>query len=280
MRHPLAKGSIVVRVQDVELYVADRGTGEPLLFVHGFPLDHSMWDASIRHLAEAGYRVLAPDLRGFGRSTGPNQPKVSMQQFADDLADLLDVLQIEDAITFCGLSMGGYIAWQFWKRHRSKLKRLVLCDTRAAADSPEAAQMRLQTAEQVLEQGPALLAASMLERLFSAYTRQNRPELVQRMRLVIQSCRPQAVAAALRGLAEREDFTSQLRRIDVPVLVVCGQHDAISPVAEMNAMAREIPHARVIVIENAGHMAPTEAPDAFHRALEQFLRETSRETSG
>ncbi|GIW96204.1 MAG: alpha/beta hydrolase [Pirellulaceae bacterium] len=263
---------MMVRVADVDLYVVDRGSGHPVLLVHGFPLDHSMWDGTIERLArQDGYRVIAPDLRGFGRSSGPNQSKLTMAQLADDLAELLDALKVRQPVTFCGLSMGGYIAWQFWKRHPNRLERLVLCDTRAAADSPEAAQVRLQTAEEVLEQGTAHIAASMVPRLFSERTRREKPQLVEKIQNAMVSTRPETMAAALRGLAEREDFTEYLGRIDVPSLVVCGQYDAISPVDEMRGIAEAMPRARFRVIEGAGHMAPAEDPETFCRVLEEFL---------
>ena len=116
----------------------ERGEGIPLLLVHGFPLDHSMWTAQIDRFC-THCRVIAPDLPGFGRSPAVGD-KVGMAQFADELTELLDVLEIAEPVVFCGLSMGGYIAFQFWRRHRSRLRGLVLCDSRATADSPEAAQ--------------------------------------------------------------------------------------------------------------------------------------------
>lgn len=263
-----------VRIGDVELYLTSRGEGKPLLLVHGFPLDHTMWREQLATFqGHSGWRIIAPDLRGFGRSTGPAMNVVGMEQFADDLAYLLDACGIHEPVTFCGLSMGGYIAWQFWNRHRRRLARLVLCDTRAAADSPEAAQMRWQSAERVLEEGPKFLADNMVDRLFSSATRRNRPELVEQTRQVILSTKPEAIAAALRGMAQREDFTARLPNIDVPTLVVCGKEDAISPVEEMQSIAEDIPGARFCVLEDAGHMAPLENPNGFHEALRDFLNQ-------
>ncbi|MGE3777939.1 MAG: alpha/beta fold hydrolase, partial [Pirellulaceae bacterium] len=132
--------------------VAQRGKGVPLLLVHGFPLDHTMWQKQLDDLSQV-CRVVAPDLRGFGRSE-VTPGMVSMGQFADDLAALLDALQISEPMIFCGLSMGGYVAWQFWRRHRSRLRGLILCDTRSVADSPEAAAGRRTTADKVVAQGP------------------------------------------------------------------------------------------------------------------------------
>jgi len=263
---------VKVSVRGLSLFVEVRGEGRPLLFVHGFPLDHTLWREQLNWLPQQGsFQVIAPDLPGFGQSERLPGDVVSMERFADDLAALLGVLGIREPVVYCGLSMGGYIGWQFWKRHRAQVAALVMCDTRAAADSPEAAQVRLQNAERVLEEGPAFLADTMLERLFAPSTRKNSPDLVADVRRVMVSTSPQTIAAALRGMAHREDFTGQLATIDVPTLLVCGRQDALSPVEEMRWVADAIPSAQFVVLEDAGHLAPLEAPQAFHEALLAFL---------
>jgi len=254
---------------DVTLSVQQLGTGPPLLLVHGFPLDHTMWTGQAAELAQA-WRVIAPDLRGFGRSqVVPGT--ATMSQLADDLARLLDTLQITGPVTYCGLSMGGYIAWQFWRRHRERLARLVLCDTRAVADTPEVARGRQLVADQVLAEGARVAADAMLGRLFSDHTRQQQPQLVDQTRQVILATDPQGIAAAQRGMAQRPDVTTWLPEIAVPTLVVCGAHDAISGPAEMQAIARAIPGARYAELPDAGHMAPLESAAGFNAALRSFL---------
>ncbi len=188
-------------IGDVTLNVIQKGQGRPLLLVHGFPLDHRMWQGQIDDLAE-DFQVIAPDLRGFGDSDA-STGVVSMQQYADDLARLLDQLGIPQKVVFCGLSMGGYIAWQFWRRHGDRLSHLVLCDTRSAADAPDVAQTRLETAERVLQEGTALLVESMIPKLFSERTRQQNPSTVMATAKVIAAAQPVGVAAALRGMAQR-----------------------------------------------------------------------------
>lgn len=238
------------------LHVHDQGSGPPILLVHGFPLDHGMWLPQIDRLARRR-RVIAPDLRGFGASDVV--PGTStMSQMADDLARLLERLEIREPVTLCGLSMGGYVAWQFWKRHADKLGALVLCDTRAAADPPEVGRARLVAAERVLTEGTAVLADAMLDRLFSPHTLQHRPEIVEATRRTILATPPVGAAAALRGMAQRPDVTRWLGEIRVPTLVVCGQHDVISPPEEMRAIAREIPGSRFVEVPLVGHMAPLE----------------------
>jgi pimeloyl-ACP methyl ester carboxylesterase len=258
-----------VHISDGHLHVVDQGSGRTLLLVHGFPLDHSMWQGQIGDLAR-DYRVLAPDLRGFGRSA-VTTGTVSMEQFADDLAALLDALCIRQPVVLCGLSMGGYVAWQFWRRHRSRLAGLIVCDTRAVADTPEGAQLRLATAERVLAEGACVLAATMLEKLFAPSTLTQRPDVIESSRQVILATRPAGAAAAARGLAQRPDVTADLSRIDVPTLVLCGERDAISTVDEMRGIATRIPGAEFVVIPEAGHMAPLENPGPVNTAIRRFL---------
>jgi len=258
-----------IPVGDTKLNVFRAGSGPPLLLVHGFPLDHQMWQGQIDDLSRS-FDVIAPDLRGFGLSRSTAE-LVTMEQYADDLADLLDALGIDAPIAFCGLSMGGYIAWQFWKRHRDRLSHLVLCDTRAAADSPEAAQARGVTADRVLEEGPAFLLEGMLAKLFSKQTFRLRGSLVEKTAQVIRTASRSGVAAALRGMAVRPDATGWLPRITVPVLLVCGQEDVLTEVSEMEAVADQIPGAQLAVIPGCGHMAPLEDPVHVNKTIRAFF---------
>ena len=261
-----------VSIGNVELYVVEQGAGPPLLLVHGFPLDHSMWRAQIDALSDK-YHVIAPDLRGFGRSTGlADTQTLSMQQMADDLALLLSAIKISEPVTFCGLSMGGYIAWQFWQHHRAQLGRLILCDTRAVADTEEVARARQMMATQVLHEGNALVADSMLPKLFADTTASKQPEIIESTRQVVLSTPATTIAAVQRGMAQRPDVTDLLPSIDLPTLVVCGERDTISPVEEMREIAAAIPGARFNVIEKAGHMSPLENPKAFNAAVREFLQ--------
>jgi pimeloyl-ACP methyl ester carboxylesterase len=214
--------------------------------------------------------VIAPDLRGLGRSPAADG-KVTMEQFADDLAALLDGLGIAEPVVFCGLSMGGYIALQFWHKHRARLRGLVLCDTRAAADTPAAAAARLTLADRVLLEGPEPLVEIMLPRLFGAATCRQRPDVVEELQSVMMGTDPRGIAAAARGMAERPDMTGLLGQIACPTLVVVGQHDAISPPAEMRGMAEAIPGAKFVEIPDVGHMSPLENPTAVNAALAEFL---------
>ncbi len=259
-----------ISIGDIDLHYVDRGSGPLLLLVHGFPLDHTMWKYQLDGLPDVA-RMIAPDLRGFGRS-GVTPGTVSMERYADDLAALLGALKITEKIVFCGLSMGGYVAWQFWRKHSSRVAKLILCDTRAAPDTLEAAKTRLATAERVEKTGSQALAELMLGKLFAPATAQERPVDVEATRQAILSCPPKGAAAALRGMAERPDATALLRSITVPTEVIVGEHDAISPPAEMRGIAEAIPQARFVEIAGAGHMAPLERPDEVNTVIRALLR--------
>lgn len=261
------------RLSKTDLAHVDEGRGTPVLLVHGFPLDHTMWDAQIAALS-AQSRVIAPDLRGFGRTPpapGDAERGISMEGFADDLVELLDALAIREPVVFVGLSMGGYIGWQFACKHGGKLRALVACDTRAIADTDEARAGRIKSAESVAAAGSVIVANAMEPKLFAKATFEKKPEIVAATRKVMESTPPAGVAAALRGMAARPDVTSFLPSINVPTLVLVGEHDAISSAAEMKTIADAIPGAEYVVISKAGHMTTVEEPVAVNEALTQFI---------
>lgn len=258
-----------IGVRDLEMAVVDTGSGLPLLLVHGFPLDHSMWRYQIETLS-ANCRVIAPDLRGFGGTT-VTAGTTSMEQMADDLDGLLDALGVYEPILFCGLSMGGYVGWQFARKYRHRLRALIACDTRAIADTPEQAAARRTMAERVLSEGPSVAADALLPKLFWEGTVRERPQLVNEMRDAILRTNPQGIAAALHGLAERPDVTQLLPTFDLPTLVIVGQYDAISSPEEMETIADELPDSAWVVVPNAGHLSPLENPEVFNEALAEYI---------
>ena len=259
-----------IELDSSELRVLDTGDGPPLLFVHGFPLDHSMWSGQLDDFAR-DYRVLAPDLPGFGQSSPILAPEYTMEMFADDLAAMLDRLAIDDSVIFCGLSMGGYVAWQFWHRHRERLRALIVCDSRAAADSPEVARGRSYMAERVLEQGSTSVADEMLTKLFASETVAAKPKFVGHTLDVMKSTRRETIASAQRGMAIRPDMTSHLDQIQVPSLLLAGEQDVISTPREMDSLAKRMPIGEFATIPNAGHLAPLERPDVANGLMRSFL---------
>ncbi len=262
------------RVNDHTMHVVTQGDGPPLLFVHGFPLDHTMWSAQIDHFAKT-HTVIAPDLRGFGQSEVVDGP-VTMQTYADDLAALLDAMNITDPVHLCGLSMGGYIAWAFVERYRDRLASLILCDTRATADNTAAQKTRELTALRVLKEGSDFLASDLIDKLFVKQTREQRPEIIEQTKQVIRSTDPTTIAASSRAMGARPDVSDRLPSIDLPTLILVGEHDAISPPSEMRDIATAMPHATYVEIKAAGHMSPLERPEPVNAAIEHFLLESIR----
>jgi pimeloyl-ACP methyl ester carboxylesterase len=228
-----------------------------------------MWQGQLDGLSDR-YRVIAPDLRGFGQS-GVTPGLATMPLMADDLADLLDGLSIQEPISLCGLSMGGYVAWQFALRHRQRLAKLALCDTRAVGDNAETAANRIGLADRVQKEGPGFVAETMLPKLFAPATIEAKAPCVEATRQVILRTNPKGIAAASRGMAQRPDVTPWFSKFDLPTLVLCGQHDPISKPDEMRGFAGELPHARYVEIAGAGHMAPLEKPAEVNAAIREFL---------
>ncbi len=257
-------------VNGISMNYVDEGAGPVLLLVHGFPLDHTMWQFQIADLKEE-VRVIAPDLRGFG-ATGVTPGTVSMRQMADDLAALLDALKISEPVFFCGLSMGGYVAWQFIERHAHRLAGVILCDTRAQADTPKERETRLETADKVLKEGPGFLADSMPKKLFSELAHKEQGALVNATKAVIRKGNPEGVAAAARGMAARPDVRDRLPSIELPALVIVGTDDAISTADEMREIAEALPVSMFTEVPGAGHMSPLEAPDVVNTAILEFVQ--------
>lgn len=260
----------LVPISDIHLQVCVEGSGPPLVLLHGFPLDHTMWRRQIDYFS-ATRTVIAPDLRGLGRSDGATGTS-TMERFADDVAELLDELSVNEPACVAGLSMGGCVAFQVLRRHPHRVASLVLVDCRAARDAPDVYQKRYETADRVMREGTAFLADMMLDRLYAPITSRQQPALIAATREVITSSPRGGTAAAARGLAERPDVTDWLSEIRVPTLVIVGAHDIISPPDEMRGIAGKIPGARFVCLDDAGHMSPEEQPSRFNAELESFLQ--------
>jgi 3-oxoadipate enol-lactonase len=256
------------RINDINLAYTDVGAGPPIVLIHGYPFNRSLWTEQTEAL-RSRYRVVTPDLRGFGESDSSEGP-ATMNQMAEDVAALMDALEIEQAV-IGGLSMGGYVALAFVKMIPARVKALVLADTRPQADNEEGKQTRFQHAEKALSEGMAGLADAMLPKLLTPETVSKRPELVKRIRDMMLKTKPEGAAAALLGMAEREDQTEFISSILVPTLILVGREDAITPVADSETMQSLIEGSRLVVIENAGHVSNLEQTEQFNDALLGFL---------
>lgn len=255
------------RIRGAELAYEVRGSGPALLLLHAFPLGLAQWDDQARALSGA-FQVVRFDARGFGASP-PGDGLLTMERIADDAAALLDHLQIAAAMV-CGLSMGGYAALAFARNHPTRLRGLVLADTKASADGDQARRARAEQADKVRKEGTAAIVDAVLPKLLGKTSHEQRPQVVARVRDLILANPPRGVTDALAGLAARADSTPTLREIRVPTLVVCGEEDAITPPAEAEALHAAIKDSTLELIPKAGHLANLEAPDAFNRALEAF----------
>jgi pimeloyl-ACP methyl ester carboxylesterase len=195
-----------------------------------------------------------------------------MERYADDLVELLDALAIRDPVVLVGFSMGGYVAWQFVRKYAARLRALVQCDTRAAADTDEARAGRLKMADHAAEWGSGRVAEMMGPKLFAPGTFESKPEVVAAVRSVVERTSPSAIATAQRGMAARPDITSLLPAIKLPTLLIVGAEDAISTPQEMRTIAEAMPHAKFVEIPAAGHMTTMESPTAVNEAVLQFLK--------
>jgi len=256
-------------VNGIKMRVSVSGSGPPLLFVHGFPLNHHMWKAQIDWF-QNHFTVIAPDLRGFG-DTEITQGTISMKQHADDMNALLDSLKIEEPVIFCGLSMGGYIAWEFWNHFALRLHALILCDTRSGSDSEEGINNRLKMVNLVLNHGPKSISSSMIPNLISEASQRDYPDLTKGLMDMIESTDREGIAASQRGMAERKDFTERLIDIRTPTLLIVGSEDRLTPPQVMKPMSSQLADAEYCEVPGAGHMSPMEAPIFVNEAMEAFL---------
>jgi len=244
------------------------GSGPVLLCIHGFPLDRTMWRAQREGLADLG-AIVAPDLRGRGKSPQPAREKAawSLDDHADDLAALLDALGAEQADVM-GLSMGGYIALALLRRHATRVRSLILVNTKSEADTPEVRANRALTADLVRAQGTTALLPAMLPKLLGPDAK---PAVRARVRTMFEDAPGETTSADSLAIGARPDATEMLGSIAVPALVMHGDLDALMPIEGARAMASKIPGARFVAVPGAGHMSPLEAPEVVNNALRSFL---------
>ncbi|HEX6805460.1 MAG TPA: alpha/beta fold hydrolase [Terriglobales bacterium] len=253
---------------DAEIFYDVAGSGPPVFLLHPFPLHHEFW-LPLSPSLSSRYKLIMPDLRGHGESSLGDGP-ASMPKHADDLRRLMDELGVTRA-PIVGVSIGGYIIFEFWRRFRERASALVLCNTKAAADTPEARATRLSSADDVLQRGTEAFFESMLQKAPAATTRRFRPDLIEGALRMMRKMDPEDVAGVQRGMAERTDSVPTLKTISVPTLVITGDEDVLTGVPEAEVMKQNIPGAQMKVIAKAGHYSPFEQPGEAGRVLRQFL---------
>jgi pimeloyl-ACP methyl ester carboxylesterase len=257
-----------LRSDDAEIFYEVRGDGPPVVLLHPFPCHHEFWHP-VAAVLESRYRLILPDLRGHGDSEIGEGPAL-MAKHARDVARLLDAAGIGKA-AFIGCSIGGYILFEFWRRFRERVTALALCDTRPQADTAEARANRLKTADAVLEQGTEPFLETLIPKLMGRTTMTARPDLVAGARVMMRKMSAEDISLVLRGMAERPDSVVDLKTINVPTLIVIGEEDVLSTVADGELMRQNIGGSQLKVIPKAGHYAPWEQSEAAGTALRQFL---------
>ncbi|HEX7020235.1 MAG TPA: alpha/beta fold hydrolase [Gemmatimonadaceae bacterium] len=258
---------MITLVGDAEIAYDDIGTGLPVVFLHAFPLNRTMWAPQVSALA-ADYRCIAVDVRGLGESSA--SPPYTIDRYADDVIAVLDALQIQRAV-FVGLSMGGYVAFSLWRRHAGRVRALVLANTRAAGDTPEAVERRRKLIELARAEGSTGVANVQIASLVGKTTRDKRPDIYDAVHRTMAQAPVAGVIGAIEALMGRADSTDLLGMISVPTLVIGGEEDAITRVKETRDMAGSIPGSRVEVIAEVGHLSNMERAGAFNIVLTEFL---------
>jgi pimeloyl-ACP methyl ester carboxylesterase len=254
-------------VNGLSLSVRVEGAGSPLLLVHGFPLNRTMWDDVIP-LLEA-WHLLVPDLRGLGQSDAP-EAGYAMASYADDLAALLDSYSV-DRVAFCGLSMGGYVGFEMLRRHPDRVGAILFLATHPFEDSPEVKATRSKQIEMVEQGGSAQLMDGLLQKLVAPSALAEGAPVVDAVRAILSDAQPRGLAGALMAMRERSDSSPILPHISVPTLVLHGTEDLIIPIDRAREYASRIPGARFVAIEGSGHMVPMEAPAETAAAIRDFL---------
>jgi 3-oxoadipate enol-lactonase len=257
-----------LRSGDAEIVYQIEGSGPPVVLLHPFPCHHEFWNPVAPALTSR-YRLILPDLRGHGDSEIGEGPAL-IEKHAQDVARVMDAAGVSKA-ALVGCSIGGYILFEFWRRLRERVTAMVICDSRPQPDAAEARANRLKVAADVLEQGTEPFFESMIPKLMGRTTVSTRPDVVDGARRMMRKMSAEDVSQVQRGMAERPDSVGDLKSITVPTLIVIGEEDVLSTLADGELMRQKIPGSQLKVIPKAGHYAPYEQPEAVGRILRQFL---------
>ena len=258
---------------DAKIFYQVEGQGPPLVLLHPFPANHKFWKPATA-LLSTRYQLIMPDLRGHGASD-PGQGPATMEKHAIDVLRVCEAAGVQRA-TFMGVSIGGYLLFDFWRRYRERVQTLILCDTKAQADTEEARATRLKSADDVLKRGPDAFLDEMVHKLLGASTKSQRPDLVVAARKILGESRPAGIAAVQRGMAERPDSVPTLKTISVPTLIAVGEEDMLTPVADAELMRQHIKNSRLQTVPEAGHYAPFEQHEVVVRMVRRFVESGNR----
>jgi len=257
-----------LKSDDTEVFYEVKGDGYPVVLLHPFPLNHHFWDACVAAL-EHRYKLILPDLRGHGDSP-PGDGSATMERHARDLSRLCAELKVQKAV-FAGVSVGGYILFEFWRQSRERMAALILSNTRASAETPEGRANREKSIQLVQERGPAPFIEEMLPKLLGKTTQETRADLVAGARTMMSRMTVAGIVAVQRGMARRPDSIPTLKTINVPTLIIAGDEDTATPLPEAELMKKHIPGSRLELVPRAGHYAAFEQPEYCGKLLRKFL---------
>lgn len=259
---------MIIRGNDADIFYTVQGDGAPVVLLHPFPANHRFW-LPVLELLSSRYRFIVPDLRGLGASTIGGGP-ATMEKHAEDIRRVCDDAGIGKPVLI-GVSIGGYILFEFWRRSRERVGAVVFSNTKAGADSEDVRKGRLEVAEQVLQRGPEFFIDAQIPKLLGESTRRNRPDIAEEAREVMMASTGAGIAANQHGMAERPDSTATLSRINVPALFIGGSEDVLSPPEEIERMHKAARGSQMRIIPAAGHYAAFEKPEEYASILREFL---------
>jgi 3-oxoadipate enol-lactonase len=266
--HPYNFCMQMVRSDDAEISYDLAGSGTPIVLLHPTPADHEFF-LPVSRLLSSRYRLIMPDLRGHGESSLGNSP-ATMQKHALDIARVMDAAGVDRA-PLMGVSIGGRVIFEFWRRFRERVSALILCNTEARADSPEGRANRLRNSDDVLQRGTEPFFASMLPKLIGETTRRSRPDLVEGALRMMRRMSPEDVAGVQRGMAERPDSVATLKTINVPTLIITGDEDMLTGLPDAELMKQNIAGSELKIVAKAGHFSPWEQPEEVGKLIRNFL---------
>lgn len=258
-----------IQLNGVSLSYRDEGAGLPILFVHAFALNQSMWDAQVAALS-SNFRVITLDLRGHGDSDAPAW-FYTMEQLAEDVAALMDHLSLPRVI-LAGLSLGGYVLFSFYRGFKGRVIGLILADTRSQSEPSEGVKNRFEMAQLATREGPSSVADVMIPKLLCRTSLLTRVDLIKKVRGMIQSTPVAGILGGLMGMALRPDATGLLPQITCPTLILVGEEDPLTPPNEARIMAERISNATYVTIPSAAHLPNMEQEEAFNAAVLKFAR--------
>jgi pimeloyl-ACP methyl ester carboxylesterase len=258
------------KIRDINMAYDDAGDGPVVILIHGFPLNRQMWQPQLLPLANAGFRVIAPDLRGFGQSDAPADG-YSMDGFCDDLIALMNSLRIENGVV-CGMSMGGYILLDMLERHPDRVRAAAFIATKSAADDEVGRARRTAMAAEAETLGANPIIKIFAELLFAPETMHSKPELIAKVTSWMRDTNPRALAGGLLGMRDRKDYTPLLRQVQQPTLILAGAEDRAASPNAVEVFTTNLPRCESRIIEKAGHMLNMERPEEFNAELLRFLQ--------